>query len=69
MIHPNALLASVRKRLIWFKMHKIFCRIKKYCEIYQSSPDFSDPCLFLTKGLVLFLRGSEKPAFSKCART
>lgn len=39
---PDALLASNRDRLIWFKMHKIFCRLNKYCDTYQCSPEFSD---------------------------
>lgn len=29
----HTLLASYRERLIWSKMHKIFCRLKKYCDI------------------------------------
>lgn len=41
MIWPDALHASNRERSIWFKMHKVFCRLKtEYCDIYWSKPCF-----------------------------
>lgn len=40
-IHLNALLISNhRARFIWSKMHKIFCRLKKYCDIWQHCPGY-----------------------------
>lgn len=53
MIHPNALLESNIKRLIRFKMHKIFCRLKTYCDIKQRSPDFSDLRIVSCQGIGL----------------
>lgn len=44
MIHPKALLALNNKRWIWFKIHRVCCKLKKYCDLYPSSPGlFSDP--------------------------